>query len=208
MNVFLRPMIKSPGALFLEFELRRLVIPELSLVLTPDTGLTTRQPFYDSAYYVGVRENSGFGDGLMLELPQVPASITLQAHWHAMGKSFIHVVHYAFYDPGVLPPKDNLLMWSPISQLGPSASVSVSVGASEYLCLHHVQPCMQILPARSGPTHDDYIKDSLIIHREDSVEVPIWLDHREASTPIALEGRRDAYLTTEGYRCTPPPTVQ
>lgn len=35
MKVFLRPMIKSPGALFLEFELRRLVI----LVLTPDTGL-------------------------------------------------------------------------------------------------------------------------------------------------------------------------
>ena len=204
MNVFLRPMIKSPGALFLEFDLRRLVIPELSLVLTPDTGLAARRPFFDSAYYVGVLENSEFQDGLMLELSHVPASITLQAHWHAMGKDFIHVIHYAFYDPGVLPPEDNLLMWSPISPLGPLPTASTT----EYVCFHHVQPCMQILPARSGNAHDDYIKDSLIIHREDSVEVPLWLNHHEAEAPVILEGRRDAYLTTEGQRCIPPLTVQ
>lgn len=204
MNVFLRPMIKSPGALFLEFDLRRLVIPELSLVLTPDTGLATRQPFFDSAYYVAVVENSEFQDGVMLELSHVPASITLQAHWHAMGKTFVHVIHYAFYDPGVLPPADNRLMWSPISPIGPMPTADTT----EYVCLHHVQPCMQILPARTGIPHDDFIKESLIIHREDSVELPLWLTHHEADEPVILEGRRDAYLATEGQRCSPPLTVQ
>lgn len=204
MKVFLRPMIKAPGSLFIEFELRRLVIPELSLMLAPETGLITRQPFYDGGFYVGALADSEYQDGVMLELSDAPASITMQAQWRAIDKDFFHVVHYAFYDPDTLPPGDNPMLWSPIS---PRGEYPCSSG-KDSICLHIAQPCMAILPTGTGPAHDDYIKDSLIIHREDTVELPVWLDTGEDAVARKADGRRDIYLETEGLRCLSPQTVQ